>query len=493
MVEPTDHPPEHQQRDPQPPPKRGPIYGIPLEILFKIFQLVAPPRTRDGMYALVELTHVCRFWRTTLISNPQAWATIFATRSDCRSFVKTCLERSGSASLEVTVDVCNAWKPYVLCTCGDDKRWRLTPNNINPCERHFVFESLAETGHSTRIHTLNIRLSYAMDPSQNQVILKLGSCQFFKLPPFQLVNLKWENLSAPYAGRLFSVPPFPPTLRSLFFEGPWHDQLQNVNNLTSLTLFGLYEYTSTEAFQKLMLNNASLEILALKWIEFQGAPNGPPVDLLNLKSFSIIDPPKVLSTLIRVPALRRLSSLVVTKSFDPGFEFCATGDGIEFTARSELSAFAETWKGFTGDARPSIRHVRLENPEELAIKGPEADVLNTFLTDVHTLEVGDGYGKFCRTDFWYNLKKLGPQFKTIRFEFTEDTEPFQESPDYLLKGGSWLDAIVDLVGYRFRHGRPFSLVERMVVSESEEENLQQGLLWRSFYNDRHLDQYIQHE
>jgi len=43
----------HCPPDPSPLPKRGPIYNVPVEIFF---QLVAPPRTRDGLYHLSELT-----------------------------------------------------------------------------------------------------------------------------------------------------------------------------------------------------------------------------------------------------------------------------------------------------------------------------------------------------------------------------------------------------------------------------------------------------
>jgi hypothetical protein len=60
-----------------------------------------------------------------------------------------------------------------------------------------------------------------------------------------------------------------------------------------------------------MRNNRSLESLYLKWIDFEGESKGPPVQLLNLKSFSVGlgAPIKKLSTIILVPAFRALSSL----------------------------------------------------------------------------------------------------------------------------------------------------------------------------------------
>jgi hypothetical protein len=46
------------------------------------------------------------------------------------------------------------------------------------------------------------------------------------------------------------------------------------------------------------------------------------------------------------------------------------------------------------------------------------------------------------------------------------------------------------VKHRFEQGRPFSAVERMVVSEDDRENRLQAYVWRCFYGVRKLDQYI---
>ena len=43
-------------------------HKLPVEILLKILQLVAPPRTRKGMHILSKLTHICQFWRAALIN-----------------------------------------------------------------------------------------------------------------------------------------------------------------------------------------------------------------------------------------------------------------------------------------------------------------------------------------------------------------------------------------------------------------------------------------
>lgn len=158
------HPREDLQYDSRLPQGRGPIYNIPIEILHKFFNLfTSSPRTRDDVYTILELTHVCHFWRIALNNKPQAWATIYATRADRRGFVEACLEKSRLVLLKVEVDAYDQGPVYSLCTCDKDQRPRLIPNEIYPCEQHFVFESLTKTEHWKRIETLKIRCGRA-DP-----------------------------------------------------------------------------------------------------------------------------------------------------------------------------------------------------------------------------------------------------------------------------------------------------------------------------------------
>ena len=70
---------------------------------------------------------------------------------DRRSFVKTCLERSAAAPLEVTVDVVNWTRRYPMCTCRRDGWSRLIPNGAGPCEPHSVFEPLSSSAHKPQL------------------------------------------------------------------------------------------------------------------------------------------------------------------------------------------------------------------------------------------------------------------------------------------------------------------------------------------------------
>jgi len=176
------------------------------------------------------------------------------------------------------------------------------------------------------------------------------------------------------------------------------------------------------------------------------------------------------------------------------FTLRATGDGILFTIESDLPRVPETWQDLTGYAEPTIRHLRLENcSAEVTLPRDVDDTVISLLADVHTMEVGRDCLQLFYTGFLDDLKQLGSQLKTIRFEVPEDAEPFKKPARYEDRGGYMLDDIEDLVKCRFERGRPFSLVERMVVSESEEVDRQQAYVWRSFYYDRCLDQYVRPE
>ena len=419
------------------------------------------------------------------------WATVFVTHRDLRSFVKACLERSHPAPLDVTVDAGEVARACPGCTCDRDNRRRLLPNEMSPCEWHFQFESLVEPKHSDRIRGLAIDLDGGWTPVKRER-LALGSCQFFTSSFPRLATLRWTNEETDHANYLFTTPPFPPTLRSLTYVGTWSTFFASVNNLTSF----VFESdcgpggTSVEAVRLFMLNNQSLESLEFKYVDFEGDPKGPPVHLPNLKSLSIGIAYKELSTIIRVPALSRLSSLrISSQQHGSLYTLHATGDGITFFAKCLAREFTETWEDFTGYARPTIHHVRLEDGPEVDSCGDHVTLLS-LLSDVHTLEIGDCYFPFWYPGFMCDLKQLGPQLKIIRFAISDELEPFKGSNEYGDWGGFFLDRIEELVKYRFEQGRPFSAVERMVVNRSERTNRQEDYVWRCFYGSHELSQYV---
>jgi hypothetical protein len=373
----------------------------------------------------------------------------------------------------------------------------LRPNEKIPCEWHFAFEPLATLEHSKRIRTLDIdfRGTYNLDSHARGEIFALEGCRFFSLSFPQLTSLTWNGAGKIYAKHIFSSSPFTPTLRSLSFEGPLDGSFTRVNNLTSFT-FVNHEAIgpSVEAFRLFMLNNQSLESLSLDIIIFEGDAMGPPVDLPNLKSFRVRPNRGILSAIIHVPAIQRLSSLRISLVRTGRLVLDATGDTITLSVETVLHKTAGVWQDLTGDARPEIHHVRLNDYPEgdrYYYHCDDGREIIPLLTDACILEVGRGYLPFLYSGFLDDLKQLGPQLKTIRFEVWEEVEPFRERDDeYERRGGSLLDQIEGLVKYRFEQGHPFSAVERMVVSESERSNRLQDHIWRRFYDSRNLGRYV---
>ena len=418
------------------------------------------------------------------------WSTIFVTQKDPRSFVEACLERSHPTPLDVTMNAGEVARACADCMCDRDNRKRLLPKETDPCEWHFQFESLVEPRHSNRIRGLDIDLDDVWIPAKREQ-LALGSCRFFTSSFPRLVSLKWKNEETDYANYLFTTPPFPPSLHSLTYVGAWSTFFASVSNLTSFAFEGDCgsEGTSVEDVRLFLQNNQSLQSLQFKYVDFEGDPEGPPVHLPNLRSLSIGIAYKELSTIIRVPALSRLSSLRISlQQYGSAYTLHSTGDGIAFSAKCFAREFAETWEDFTGYARPAIRHVRLEDGPEVDSCGDHVTFLS-LLSDAHTLEIGDGYFPFWYHGFVCDLKQLGPQLKIIRFAVSDELEPFMGSDEHW--GSFFLDRIEELVKYRFEQGRPFSAVERMVVHESERTNRHEDYVWRCFYGSRKIGQYVQ--
>lgn len=456
------------------------------------------------MYTLSNLANVCRFWRVTLIKKPRAWATIFATQRDRRSFVSTCLERSYPAPLEVTVDVHIYGQTDPSCTCDidEDGDGFLVHNETVPCESHFVFESLAETKHSTRIHTLNV-VFYS---DREGDLLELEGCRFFKLSDLKPTSLRLEMSGKNHAPLR---PYFPPTLLFMFpLRSSVGDGFTKFKNLTSFTFVSSGKGISVEGFQDLLLNNRSLETLSLDSVDFETDSNQDPVTLPNLKSLSVNYPldgsEEQYSAVFRAPALQRLSSLLISvtegKSEFDRFTLSATGEDIAFTIECDLEWIVELWQDLTEYASPTIHHIRLGTPGNLDdlfdVEGDGGVI--TLFADAHTVEIGrcvcfDHRFAYTHPGFWNDMKELGPQLKTIRFEIPEDAEPVEGSgEDGDVGHNALFYHIKDLVIYRFTHNRPFSSVERMVVSDNEQVNRRQESVWRRFYGDCHLDGYIRH-
>lgn len=480
-----------------PPQPQALVHRIPAEILIKIIHLIVPSKTNKTPYHFSTFTHVCRLWRSTFIDYPRAWTTVPATNKECRGFVEMCLERSGNLPLDVRVVVWDPVRNRDGCTCDKDSQGRLLPNGANPCECHFVFEALAETKHTSHITVLNVNFETFHDtaPPSDNTPITLKSCRFFASSFPQLADLTWNNNYGDRYGQLLQRQTFPRILCSLDFRGPWDDPFPQIRGLTSLTLHRGY---TPEAIRVFLLENQSLESLSLA-LDRVHASAGPPVKLPKLRFLGLdsLGPECRFPDYLHIPEMRSLTSLQVFFILDQGYPSRTVsraigGSGFTFSLTCGAWAIEEPWETFTGHARPTIKHIHVGDGTTWINRGGKfvVPLLDAY---AHTLEVELIYTHttgWHYDTFWNRVKRAGLQLKTIRFEVSENMDPFHSRMDDPDKDNQVFSRIEDLVKYRFEQGRPFAVVERLVVSEDERVNRLQAHAWNSFYNSRGIGRYV---
>ena len=122
------------------------------------------PRTRESVLEIVKIAHVCQYWRSTLISCPQLWSSIFV-KNDYKDFVAACLERSRGVPLPVRPDL--KYGGY-----GDCPNWpRVSGTRTNEGSPRRCYTSiddpLLETDCFRRIRILDVRLAMGGDLKAN--------------------------------------------------------------------------------------------------------------------------------------------------------------------------------------------------------------------------------------------------------------------------------------------------------------------------------------
>ena len=426
-----------------------------------------------------------------LVNCPHIWATIFAARGVRRGVVEMCLERSGRGPLDVMIDVSEYVRLYPGCTCHRDGRGRLLPNEMVPCEWHFVFEALAELRHSTRILSLNVAFYPPSIPAASTGKVALGSCRFFTLTFPQLSSLDWDNgWGLRFTNYLFSTPPFPQSLRYLTYKGPWSDYFAEITSLTFLKYEANTNPVDPVAFQRFLLHNPNLESLWLKQLTFQHNPQVQPVELPALKRLSVNPPPVNLSAIIQAPAIRNLSSLRICLSADRPDILFAVGDGFTLYAGNFLKGLGQVWYELTWYARPTIGWIHLGGSSpDVFYRTPSEDTFGWLIQDASTVEVGLVHGTAWNLNLWGALMNAGTQLKVVRVEVPEHMG--QIGHHY---NPAWDDDVFEridrLVKRRFELGSPLAAVERLVVSDDELVNGEQDAAWGWFYHTRGIGCYL---
>ena len=464
------------------------ITKLPPETLTNISEFVAEPRTRESVFEIVKMTHVCRYWRSTLISRPHLWSSIFV-KIDHTDFVAACLERSRGAPLTVCFDLkYGRCYHYPGCIRIRSEWLSLTWKGENdPCRYHTTISPLLKVDHIRRIHKLDVRLDIIDavsrgGPNQNFEDT-LDDFLLFEFPLPALESLTFRvrhefshhgHLTIPE--KLFRWEFSPPTeLRHLALRGCFGSLIHAARNLTSFELVDipypsdpieLDEYTFLPFTISGSPSLVSLYLTHCRFPDRAALSRVTPVKLPELNSLRLIGIYGLSSFpgLIDIPAFKTLSSLQVStrKRRRSAIGYYET-DPTNFLVRTEgddgFQLFYDIprgdevvsdWLSITHGAGPSPGFVRFEGRERGLTEENKVEVspLPLFV-DAKVLEFGAPFTSIWYRSLWKDLEKVGPQLATLRLEVTEGMDP------------GVAKSVKKLVKARFKKGMPLERLERM--------------------------------
>jgi len=486
----------------------SPIIKLPPETLVNISEFVAEPRTRESMFEIVKMTHICHYWRSTLISYPHLWSSIFV-KNDHKDFIAACLERSRDVPLAVRLDLeYGGYGDYPDCTCIRDE-WssgRLV-NEDNPCRYHTTIDPLLEDDHVERIHTLDAHLAMLNDvvrggPNREFENALMDSKLFsFHLPTLESLSLHVEHrldvdthLVLPFGLLCWAFSP-PTQLRHLALHGCFGGPIRNVRNLTSFELAGDENaldpiLLGRRTFLPFLSGSPSLVSLSLSHCSFPDraqVSQVTPVKLPELKSLRLIDIHGLpgFPGLVDVPAFKTLSSLQIVQKctvnpYDTDVLVHAESDGgFQLSYTPDIFEVAPDWIGVMNDADPSLAFIRFEG-RGLRFRGNqrEGSPLSLFV-NAKVLEIGVPFADLWYSDFWKDVGKVGPQLTTLRLEVIEGMNP------------AVAKSVREFARERFNKGVPLGKLERMRfegMSEEDEEKAKER--WDEFWAGLDIDQYL---
>ena len=483
--------------------------------LVKVSEFVADPRTRESVFEIVKMTHICQYWRSTLTSYPHLWSSIFV-KDDHKDFVAACLERSREVPLTVRLDLKNPG--YYLdhdCACSRNERsFEMGINVRNPCRYHTTIGPLLEVDHVRRIRTLDVYLTIRTGTNEYDAdedfrgILKGFKLFTSPLPAAESltfrVNYDYEDIETPleFPKALFSWGVSPPTeLRHLALHSCYGGPVLAVRNLTSFELTGVKEVydpmeLNQDTFLPLISGSPSLVSLSLSHCSFPDRAQlsqVTPVKLPGLKSLRLMDMSELsgFPALVDVPALNTLSSLRISaRERGEGFggfygaDFlirAENDDGFRLSYNTPHHHEARLdWLGVLRDADPHLTFVRFEGQEIDPTKQKQMETSPLpLLVNAKVLEIGASFACRSYREFWKDLRKVGPQLTTLRLEVIEGMKPAVAT------------SVEKLVRARFKKGMPLAKLERMRSEEmSEEDEEKAKKIWNKFRAGLDVDQYL---
>ena len=489
------------------------VNKLPPETIIIISEFIAESRSRKSIFDLVKMTHICQYWRSTLISCPRLWSSIFV-KNDHKDFVTACLERSQELPLAVHLDLkYGDYHEFDDCTCIRNE-WSpgMYIDEDNPCRYHTTIEPLMNADSIKRIRKLDVLLTM-LDGSDEGPDCDfhdaLGGFRFFVFPlPFLeslSFNVDYDEFDS-YIDTHLTLPEdlfcwrlIPPAnLRHLSLHGCYGGPILAVRNLTSFELSGYEDYDpiqlDRDTFLPFISGSSSLVSLALLRCEFpdrEKSPRATPVKLSKLKTLRLMNIYGLSSfpDIIEVPAFKTLSSLHISTQEEenamghvPGFEVRAENDDgfmLLYDCPNDDELTSE-WLGIMRNADSSPTFVRLEGRDVYSRGGYGLrDSPLPLFVNAKVLEIGAVFADRWYRDFWKDLKNIGPQLTTLRLEVAEGM------------GLTVAESVRGFAKARLEKGMPLMKLERMRFEGLDGEGEEKAeKLWEEFRAGLNIDQYL---
>jgi hypothetical protein len=307
-----------------------PVNRLPPEIISRVARHLLDPYDDDAS-SIIQLTHVCRYWRESIVSAPENW-TLISSRDEDMAAV--CLERARAAPLEISVDMYMEYPRF--------------PNIIAPYFQNT--ETLAINSIPTLEEFTRMFPNFPQSmPNLRSLTLALNNVEGWDLSidPFESLTHTLTHLS------LINI--------------PLHSSFLRLRTLTELTLTNSRFNLHLDTLLNFLEENHSLESVDLR-VKFtepsllssqRPAMMGNQLRYLSIRCRNAMDAQAIISN---VP-LRSGAHLEIYSNCDAGLNDILSG--ISTTHLSNLSSPTSM------EYQSHIRSIRLRGPNGIfSFRGP---------------------------------------------------------------------------------------------------------------------------
>ena len=471
---------------------------LPLELFTRILSFVVDHGSGESLKQIIPLTHVCRYWRASLLSYPKIWSTL-CMKPGNPSVISEWLARSQNVPLTVIAEFSDAYE-HPICRYRDSPAATIDdPDALAVCPRHEAILSLNQLlPHRSRIRDLDILLHFS-DPDwddddgddHDHEPLLLHHL-FFKetLPNLQRLDFRATHLElfkyvifAPdslFAGRL-------PLLKDLKYLGMAGGLTGTAENLDSCEIgswsgsAGPFLIPAIE-FQTLLNNNRTVRSLTVNPAEIM-TPDAPQVpaavsmaDLKFLKlGYTLSRDLKIFLSCIHAPQFGGLDTLQLSL-FSHGFRAVATdGSGHTFEfSQSDWVDLASQPPQFFG---AEITTLRLDQGETLRPRDrPEVHQLLKSLGAVRVLEFDK---KRAESGIFSDLSVAGilPRLKVIRVMVSRNCRED-------------LQLLAAISRLRMEAGNPLATIEPILATGEDRSGQEFRAEWEKYYGTEGIQNFL---